>query len=222
MEVFPFSFCIMGNCFPSPSLRGLLSINCISPVGKYSTRLHTPKVQSRTTLPFPFFLAACILGPWGLTDHLTWWEPTSASLHSCTPWWVSLHAFSWDLPTKVTRMWEAGDAANEWHSNALCSERSCCKAHCLLTSSEYSPVVEIHVGSFHVSITITHGMSRLSGLNHSRSTGGRLRLSGAGDKLSASVQISACSRRAAKPSKWASPWCFCSLYSSSKISWEVH
>lgn len=70
----------MANCLQSPSSCGLLSINCISPVGKYSTRVHMPKVQSRTALPFLFFLVVCIPGPWSLTDHLTRVPPSAASL----------------------------------------------------------------------------------------------------------------------------------------------
>lgn len=58
----------MANCLQSPSSCGLLSINCISPVGKYSTRVHMPKVQSRTALPFLFFFSGC-LHPRSMKSH---------------------------------------------------------------------------------------------------------------------------------------------------------
>lgn len=163
----------MANCLQSPSSCGLLSINCISPVGKYSTRVYMPKVQSRTALPFLFFLVVCIPGPWSLTDHLTQVPPSAASLSTdtnppppasasylckaasgpCNSWWdalsvsTRLQLASAKLGCKSCKKQEMSWNGNEgWDSNTSCSGKSCWKARSLPTASEYGPIVKTPSG----------------------------------------------------------------------------
>lgn len=240
----------MANCLQSPSSCGLLSINCISPVGKYSTRVHMPKVQSRTALPFHFF-SRC-LHPRSMESHRS--SHMSATfccfpLHRHNPpstgfYFMRLQGSTRTLQfmvrcckcvclpsagifqTGMQELQEAGDAL-KWQWRTRLKHVMLRKVLLESTFPAYSLRVWSHSQNPFRDHSIYpylmyYEISWLSRLNHSSISGWRLSLNRAIAKLCAFVQISVYSRIAAKPSKWTSLRWFCSLYSWPKIIWEVH